>query len=200
MNELEKKSMTQDQLRWELETRKAVITEHLHGLESEMTLADVNVGGRPVLDYVREQPFVAAGVVAGSAALAALIATLLLRKPPPPLPLRERFWDAYLRDLIDGAAFRVQRGEDPDRALRHALRRRAPVIYVEPEPPARPKPSTMRATFDLLMKTTLGFGVKLALDRLAGELTGEDEIVDAVKHHEHGAYVGDEAALETPAM
>lgn len=193
--------MTQEQLRWELETRKEVLTEHLHGLRSELTLADVTVGGRPILDYVREQPLLAVGVAVGGAALAGLLLTLLRRETPASPAPRDEFWRHYMDDLIDAAAFRVQRGEDTDTALQKALRQRAPVVYVENEVDPKAPSTVLRSTFDLLFKTALGFGTKFALDRMAQALTGEEEIVEAVKHphhHEPGQVVEERVIVETP--
>lgn len=177
MDDVKKKALTQHQLRAELEARKSLLDQHLSGLQSELTLADVNVGGRPMLDYVREKPLLAAGVAAGVGLLAGVLSSLRSR-PEPEEPSDYTLWmNAYLDDLIEEGGFRVQRGDDSETALRKALRSRAPVIVLEGE--ASPKEQAS-GTVSLLLNTALGFGVKLALDRMAQRLTGEEEIVDAV--------------------
>ncbi len=185
MDDLKKKTLTQHQLRAELETRKTLLDYHLSGLQSEMTVADVNVGGRPVLDYVREQPLLAAGVAVGVGVVAGLVTGLLGREAPEELSDRDLLMSAYLEDLLDDAGSRVRRGDDSDAALRHALRRRAPVVVLEAE--EEPVKERASSIFSVLVNTALGFGVKLAMDRVAQQLTGEDEIVEALKESEPSA-------------
>ncbi len=172
------RSSSLDELRERLEGRERSIHRHLEGLKQEVTtIADVNVGGRPVLDYVREQPLLAAGVAVGVGLVAGLVTGLMGRETPEEPSDYDLLMSAYLNDVVDDAGSRVLDGDDSDAALRRALRRRAPVIVVEAEDPVKQKASSM---FGVLLNTALGFGVKFALDRMAHELTGEDEIVDAL--------------------
>lgn len=180
MDDTKKKALTQHQLRAELETRKNLFDYHISGLKSEMTVADVNIGGRPMLDYVREQPLVAAGVAAGVGVLAGVVTGLLGRDAPEEPSDYDLLMSAYLNDLLDEAGSRVRRGEDSEDALRRALRRRAPLVVMEAEPePVKERASSI---LSVLLNTALGFGVKFALDRMAHQLTGEDEIVEAMHH------------------
>lgn len=180
MDDLKKKSLTQHQLRAELDSRKNLLDYHIAGLKSEMTVADVNVGGRPVMDYVREQPMLAAGVAVGVGVIAGVVTGLMGREALEEPSDYELLMGAYLHDLVDDAGSRVRRGEDSDAALRQALRRRAPVVVLE----AEEKPVKQRASsiLSVLLNTAVGFGVKFAMDRVAHQLTGEDEIVEALHH------------------
>jgi ElaB/YqjD/DUF883 family membrane-anchored ribosome-binding protein len=179
MNDAKKKNLTQHELRAELDARKLRLDQHLSGLQSELTVADVNVGGRPILDYVREKPLVVAGVAAGVGMLAGLVTGLMKREAPEPPSERDLWMSAYLNDLLDESAHRVQRGEDSDAALRHSLRRRAPVVVLEAEEqPVIRKQSTVGR---VLLNTALGFGVKFALDQLAQQVTGEEELFEAME-------------------
>lgn len=183
MDKQAKKALTQDELRAMVEARKDRLQYHLAGLESEVTMADVTLGGRPVLDYVRERPLLAAGVAAGFGILAGLLYGLARREPPAEPDAHSLWMGAYLKDLVDDAAHRVRRGADADAALRRALRQRAPVVVIEEPPSAtREARSSLGSAFDLVLKTAMGFGVKLAMDRLAHQLTGEEEVVSAVQH------------------
>lgn len=185
MDKATKKSLTQTELRAELESRKLVLDQHLSGLQSELTVADVNVGGRPILDYVREKPLVAAGVAAGIGLLAGIVTGLVKREAPEEPDLHDLWMGAYLSDLVDESAYRVQRGEESETALRHALRRRAPVVVLESEEePVKQKASSVSK---VLLNTALGFGVKFALDRMAQELTNDDEIFEAMEHADTGS-------------
>ncbi len=177
MNKAEIKTMSQVELRDALDTRKRVMQEHLHGLQSELTLADVNVGGMPVLDHVRERPLVAVAAVAGGVVLLRVLIALARRDGPE--EDRQALWTrAQLDDLVEAAAYRVQRGEDADEALRRALRSRAPVIVVE-EGPMEATRSAVGSTVRLVLNSALGFGLKYALDVFAQRVTGEPEIIEA---------------------
>ena len=179
MNDAKKKDLTQQELRGELEARKLRLDQHLSGLQSELTVADVNVGGRPILDYVREKPLVVAGVAAGVGMLAGIVTGLMKREAPEPLSERDLWMSAYLNDLLDESAHRVQRGEDSDAALRRSLRRRAPVVVLEAdEPPVVKRQSSLGG---LLLKTAFGFGVKFALDQVAQQVTSESELFEAME-------------------
>jgi len=172
---------TPAQLRAEVERAENAFKHHLSGLRSEMTLADVNVDGMPLFDHVRERPLFVVGVTAAlAAALPVLIGLLRRERPAPDRPAQ--WWDAYVADLIDDAAYRVQRGETSDAAFRRALRKRAPVIYVEPAPPSTPSAlrSSTASAMSTVINTGLGFGLKYAMDRLAKELTGHPELFKAM--------------------
>ncbi len=170
-------ALTIDELRERLEFRERSIENHLVGLRKELTtFNDVTVGGRPLLDYVREDPLLAVGVAAGVGMVAGLVGGLLGRDEPEEPSERDIWMSAYLDDLVDEAGFRVAGGEDAETALSKALRGRAPVIVLEDEP--RHSTST---TLNVLMNTALGFGAKFALDRIAQRLTDEDEIIEAMQ-------------------
>jgi ElaB/YqjD/DUF883 family membrane-anchored ribosome-binding protein len=196
MDKAKKETLTQHELRAELETRKHLLDYHLSGLQSEMTVADVNVGGRPVLDYVREKPLVAAGVAAGVGVLAGLVTGLMGREAPEEPSEYDLWMRAYLSDLVDESAYRVQRGEDSDSALRSAMRRRAPVIVLErEEEPVRARSSSAAS---ILFKTALGFGIKFALDQVSQQLTDEDEFFEAMDESAHEASAAPPPPAVTP--
>lgn len=171
-----------EELRARLEAAETRLQHHVAGLRSEMTVADVEVAGRPVLDHIRHRPWLSVGLTAGSMALAVVIVGLL-RRERPEVDRRDQWWDAYLDNFLNDAAYRVQAGAPPEIALHQALRERAPVIVVEAEPPRRPSAVRQGAssTVATLLNTVFGFGLKLAMDRLTQELTGHDEISKAVE-------------------
>ncbi len=177
MDEQRKKSLTQHELRAELAARKERLNSHLAGLQSEMTLADLKVSGRPVLDHIRDRPLLAVGVAAGVGLLAGVVTGLAARPEPAEPSDRDLWMSAYLKDVVEEGGFRVRGGEDAETALRKVLRKRAPVVVLEAEP--TPK-AQVGGTVGMLLNTALGFGVKLALDRIAQQLTGEEEIVQAM--------------------
>lgn len=169
---------TTDELRERLKYRERSIERHISGLKQELTtFSDVNLGGRPITDYIREDPLRALGLAAGVGLVAGLIGGLIAREGPEDPSDRDLWMGAYLDDLVDEAGVRVTEGEDANTALGRALRRRAPVIVVEPEP-IKEKTG---ATLNVLLNTALGFGAKFVLDQIGRQLTGEDGIVDALQ-------------------
>lgn len=170
--------LSQAEIRSRMAERKANVSYHIDSLRSELTLADVTVGQRPVLDYIRERPLAALGAGVAAGLLVGLVTKLAGRKPAQEVSLYEAFQRAYARDLLDDAAVRVARGDDTDRALSAALRRRAPVVYVEAETPPH-IPET--GAFDFLIKSAIGFGTKTALDLLTRRFIGEDEFFQGVE-------------------
>lgn len=191
--------LSYDQLKERIEGRERSMRRHVEGLKQELTtVSDVTVGGRPVLDYVREQPLLAVGVAAGVGLLAGLVGGLASR-PEPESPSDHDLWmSAYLEDVIEEGGFRVQGGEDAETALRKVLRKRAPVVVLEAE--AKPV-AQARGTVSMLLNTALGFGMKLALDQVAQRLTGEEEIVDALgRTAEPPPYAPDPPPVATPPV
>jgi hypothetical protein len=169
------------ELRARLEATETRLHHHVAGLRSEMTLADIQVGGRPVLDHVRRQPVLAAATVLGAGALTGALWGLA-RREQPEVDTHEQWWEAYHQDFLDDAAYRVRRGDDPERALRQALRRRAPVVVIETgsEETDAARNKAMVSVVASVANTVLGFAIKLAMDRLAEKVTGTPEIIKAV--------------------
>ena len=181
-----KANLTVDQIKERLEGRVRSMRLHATGLKQEFTtLNDMNVAGRPVLDYVREQPLLAVGVAAGLGVLAGLVSGYLARPEPEEENDHDLWMSAYLDDVVEEGGFRVQGGEDAETALKKVLRKRAPVVVLEAESPAAKE---ARSTVGLVLNTALGFGVKLALDQLAQRLTDEETITQAVKHADEPDY------------
>lgn len=165
-------ALSQKELRARLALRKELIQDHITGLKSELTLTDVTVAQRPILDHVRKRPALVLGAAAAVGAVVGLLTGVARRPRPEHTPLHEAFRRAQAQDLLDAAAYRVVAGQDTERALREALRSRAPVVYVEAEAPPPPHES---GTFDFILKTALGFGTKTVLDLLSRKLVGEPE-------------------------
>ena len=63
-----------------------------------------------------------------------------------------------------------------------------------PRPRKRAPAARAGSMFSVLLNTALGFGIKFALDRMAREMVGEDEIVEAM----HKASSGPPPPTVTP--
>ncbi len=120
---------------------------------------------------------VGAAVAAGAAVglLSGLLGRALRREEDE----QEGVMRLLTHSLLDEAARRAARGEDPKRALERVARRRAPVVQYTPAPPA--SPGAVRQSFDLALKSALGFGVKAGMDLLTKQLTGKPEVIQAAK-------------------
>ena len=78
----------------------------------------------------------------------------------------------------DGRGPRVALGGDPERSLKRVIRRRAPLVNYRPPDPEPAGP--IRQSFDLAVKSAVGFGLKAGLDMLTKQLTGKPEVMEAV--------------------
>lgn len=162
---------TSEQIRLDLVAAEERLRGNANGIRRELTLADVNLAGMPVLDLVRRNPLAVIGAAAGAVALITLLTTVA-RRQAPVIDRKQLWWDAYLDDFLDDVAVRVGRGGNPEEELQRALRRRAPVIYIEQGPPegvVKERGAISRALGSVL-KTAGGFGLKIAMDRLTSEL------------------------------
>lgn len=167
---LERPPRSAAEIREEMNRAETRIQAHTASLRRELTLADINIGAMPVLDHIRKNPLIAVGITAGVFAAIALTRTVASRERPK-IDRREEWWRMYIDDLLDDAAARVGRNGNADEALRAALRRRAPVIYVEVEREEATvgRKSALTAALASVANTVLGFGLKFAMDRFAHE-------------------------------
>lgn len=172
---------TSAELRARLDARTQAIQQRLSTLRHEVTtVADVSVNGRPVTDYVRARPFYYTGLsLAGGLALGLLAGLVARARRRSPLDEHAEVFRLYAASLLDAAATRVARGEEAGKAIEKALRQRAPVVH-NASPKAEAK-STLGETFDVAVKTALGFGVKAGMDALVKRFTHQEELFSAVK-------------------
>ena len=174
-------------LRARLEAQTRALQQHSDALRSELTtVSDVTVGGRPLLDHVRAQPLLAAGLTLATGLILGLATGARSRKHDE-RDERTEVLRVYAARLLDDAAERVARGTDAESAVDQAIDKRPPLIYYAP--PERGPRSTLAETFDVGIKTALGFAIKMGLDRLAQQITGEDELFEAVEKVEQDPYV-----------
>lgn len=177
-------SLTADEIQARIAAREKDIRYHIRALKQEVTTIgeDVNVGGRPLMDRIREQPLLVVGAAAAGAAALGLLSGWLKRRARRPEP-EDAFDLARLRlqHVLDEAAARVQRGDSPERALQRSLGG-APLIYAPTVGKAAEEQakSSTRQVLDVGIKTLFGFAVKAGTDQLTQALTGKQETLSAL--------------------
>jgi hypothetical protein len=171
--------LTSTEIRERLAARERSVGDRLASLREEVTtLDDITVAGRPLLDHVRARPAHAVVTAAVSGALVGAAAGLIARAFRSDEDEREEVMRLLSDSVVDEAARRAARGEDPARALERVARRRAPMVqYTAPGP----SHGTIRQTFDLALKSALGFAVKAGMDALTKQLTGKPEVLQAAR-------------------
>lgn len=159
-----------DELRRQLEEKKEAIHQRIDALQTEVVTTPESIK-----DAVASSPWVGVG-----AAVAAGLAVGLLfggrkkkafdihRHQAPHRALVNRYVDAMVHEVRRA----VDRGHDPDEAVREALEGRVPLIVVQRED-HRDHPGFFRQALDLTLKTALGFAVKTAIDVFAANLDVE---------------------------
>ncbi len=86
---------------------------------------------------------------------------------------------SYVEAIARDARTRVGKGEDVADAIRKTLGKRTPLVIVEAENGSAP--GVLASTFDILLKTAVGFGAKILIDKaiIAAGLTDVVPSVDA---------------------
>ena len=172
--------LTTDEIRARLEARTRSIGDRVATLKHELTtVQDITVNGKPVLDHLRAHPIRTAGIALASGLALGLLSGFRARaRSRPQLDERAEVVRLYVARMLDDAADLVVGGLDSDEAVDEVISKRPPLVYYAP--PNQEMRSTFAETFDVAVKTAMGFGVKFALDRFAARVTGEDELFDAV--------------------
>lgn len=176
-------SLSADEIRARLDARQRDLQYHLQALKHEaVTIADdVNIGGRPLMDRIRERPI---QVVAVAAGVGALLGGLLgLRARAKRLAARPEdnidFVRARLAYALDDAAERVAAGDDVEHAIRTTMGA-MPVIYGDSKGAGAQAASSTREAVDVAVKTAVGFAVKAAADMLVRRYTSHEGSLAAI--------------------
>lgn len=172
--------LTTDELRARLDARTRSIGDRVATLKHELTtVQDISVAGKPVLDHIKTHPLRAAGLALATGLVLGLTTGYRRREQRrPEMDERAEVLRLYVGQLLESAAERVARGRHAEDAVNEVISKKPPLVYYAP--PEEKRRSTMSETFDVAFKTAMGFGVKMALDQLASNITGEDELFDAI--------------------
>jgi hypothetical protein len=123
-------------------------------------------------------------VSVGGSLLGGVVTGLLLggigkRKPTAEDRHRDLI-ESYIDAVAEDARVRVKKGDDVTDAIRKVLGKRTPVVIVEGAQVGS-HPGVFASTLDLVLKTAVGFGVKILMDRaiiaagLADQVPSVDE-------------------------
>lgn len=174
-------SLTADEIRARLDARQRDLKYHIQALKHEAaTIADdVNIDGRPAMDYIRERPILYVAVTAGVGALVgSLFGWRARRKRVAARPEDDiDFIRARLAHALEDAAEYVAEGEDVEASIRRSMDS-MPVIYGD----SNTAPKTSRElAFEVALTSAVGFAVKKAGDLLVRRYTGHDGTIDALE-------------------
>ena len=176
--------LSAEDIKARMQARQRDIKFRIEALKHEaLTLTeDVNVGGRPLMDRIRERPLAAVGLALATGALTGLLWGLRKRSKRLPDPNdRDDVIRYHVATLIDAAALRVARGASADAALAAEVRKR-PVVFVPNEDETRIQPpvTSRKQAADAAFKTAAGIAVKTAADMLTKRFTGHEEVFEAM--------------------
>ncbi len=181
-DDLSKVHLTADEVRQRLVARERDIQYHLDALKHEALTVfdDVNLGGRPVIDRIRERKGEALAVAAGAGAIVGLLFGLRARakRRPDEEDASVQFIQARLNVALDQAARRVAHGAHADEAIEGAMEA-MPVIYGDGSKIPQAK-GAGRQALEVAVTTAVGFGVKTAMDLLVRRFTPHDETFEAL--------------------
>ncbi|WP_412067454.1 hypothetical protein [Rubrivirga sp. IMCC43871] len=173
--------LTADEVRAQLRARERDIQYRLDALKHEAmaVIDDVNVGGRPLSDYIRQRPLEIVGGTAGAAVLLGMLWGLRKRAKRRPEADQFDLVRARIDVAIEEAALRVSRGADTETALMQAMPV-VPAMYAKRNSKTEQASSSTREAIDVAVKTAIGFGVKAAMDVLIRRYTDADGTIDAL--------------------
>jgi hypothetical protein len=172
--------LTSTEIRERLAARERSVGDRLAALRDEVTTLDhFTVAGRPLMDHVRAHPVRALVTAAAAGAFVSVAAGLIGRAFQGEEDEQEGVMRLLTASVIDEAARRAALGEDPARALERVARRRAPMVQYTPPAPA--PHGTVRQTFDVALKSALGFAIKAGMDALTKQITGKPEVIAAAR-------------------
>lgn len=166
-------SLSPEEIQARLRARERDMKFRLQAIRHEAQAMgdDVLVGGRPLLDMIRERKEAAVGLAIGGGALVGILWGAVRRERRRPSPDDQiDFIRARMASLLDEAAQQVADGTAVDVAMQRALRS-APVVYVEPREPMAQAQRSAAQTIDVVVKSLFGYALKSVVDHLTHNLT-----------------------------
>jgi len=174
--------LSAEEVKQRLIARERDIRYHLDALKHEATTAfdDVNVGGRPLMDRIRQWPELATLAAAGAGALLGALLGLRARRKRRPVPEDDvAFIRARLGVALEDAAHRVAEGADVEQALRTAMDT-MPVAYGDAQAAAVQARSSFREAIDVAVKSAVAIAAKSLMDQAIRKYTGHEGAFDAL--------------------
>ncbi len=166
--------LTPADLQERIAARERDMKFRIHAIKHEVRSlgSDVQVEGRPLLDWIRDRKEAALGGAAAVGLVAGVVLGLIARHRS--LPDEDDTGDVVrfrMESLLEDAAQRVARGEDVETATARAVRS-APVVYADRSVTVAAKSSVAQA-LDLGLKSLIGVVAKSVGDQITRSLTGQ---------------------------
>jgi hypothetical protein len=177
-----------------LQMKNKHIEGHLEALQEEVTTIAPSIG-----KAIFEHPLVSVG----GALVAGLAVGLIFggrKRAKPDLTLKGThrvLVERYLDALIKETRYRVAKGAEAGEAVHAALADRVPLIVYEGD--SEKRPGVLSQSFDMIVKTALGFGVKLALDYITS-IIDIPELLEDEEEAEAASTIGASAAVASEIM
>ncbi len=173
----DKAKPTANELRAALDARTEQIGRRVEAIQDEVA----RVPGE-VRDAIKQNPLVSlGGSLAGGLLVGLLIGGIGKRKSRIPAA-HQSLVAEYLDALGDDVKHAIKKGEDVGKAIKRTVGKHTPLVIVAggDDGIVKSKNHYLRAGLDMAFKTMLGFGVKMALDKvlLVSGLADEDPAID----------------------
>lgn len=178
-------------LRAALHARETSIKRRIDALQYEAQQVPTEVKTR-----VYRNPLVSVGgSLLGGVVTGLLLGGIGKRRPSAEDRHRDLI-ESYVDAVAEDARARVKKGDDVADAIRKVLGKRTPVVIVEGAQIGE-RHGVLASTLDLVLKTAVGFGVKILMDRaiLASGLAGQVPSVDEDDGDEGSSVVPVSAAV-----
>ncbi|PAP77459.1 hypothetical protein [Rubrivirga marina] len=174
--------LSAEEIKLRLVARERDMRYHLDALKHEASTAfdDVNVGGRPLMDRIRQRPELATLAAAGVGALVGVLLGVRARRKRRPVADDDiDFIRARLGVALEDAAHRAARGADVEDALRDAMDT-MPVVYGDAQAAAVQARSSFREAIDVAVKSAVAIAAKSLMDSAIRKYTGHEGAFDAL--------------------
>src|SRR5690606_7435313 len=149
----------QRQLEVQLEAKTADIKHRLLSIQEEAQTL-----GESVKDSLLKHPYVGVG---GVLAAGLMVGLLFGGRNKRRLNKQQALVEAYVAALATRAQRKVQKGEQPEEAIREVLENRFPMLVVDREEASGE--GIVRQTLSLLVRSALGILISILVDRYLNE-------------------------------
>ncbi len=169
------KLLSKEEVELQLRAKSDEISRRIDAIQDEITNT-----GEQVRQAIFENPLVTVGASVGAGLLVGLIFGGSGSKNKPDTAKRYRsLIDEYIEAIADETKKGAKKGKDAGEAVKGALKDRVPLIVYQGASPKEER-GFFADALDLVFKTALGFGVKMAIDYGVARF-GLDDVAEALQ-------------------